>query len=146
MRRTPEAEAPMQQDYSEQVKGLSTALRGMHKALMDAEFSSSPAASPHDQMQRLLHDPALQWLKPVSDLMVQLDGLLATNEGVDGDTAFAIRRRTEALFGPYEGEKQHAVQAGMAKLTYEHPQVTMALGDLRRVLSGLPEEAAPAEG
>ena len=136
----------MEQDYSEQVRALSATLRTMHKALMDAEFSHSPAASPHDQMQRLLHDPALAWLKPISDLMVQLDGLLATRQGVDDDTAFAIRRRTEALFGPYQSEKKHAVQAGMARLTYEHPKVTMALGDLRRVLSALPDQAAPAEG
>ena len=135
----------MKQDYSEKMRALSKALGGMHRALMDAELSdtrisAAPGRNRYNEMQRLLHDPALAWLKPISDFMVELDHLLSKEPVIEESDAFAVRRKAEALFGPSGSAKQHAVQSGMANLTDEHPPVTMALGDLRRVLGTLPGE------
>jgi hypothetical protein len=134
-------------DYSADVRALSLALRGMHLALVDAELGDTVlerafTGTPLDRMQRLLHDPALAWLKPVSDLMVELDGMLQEATPVDETRAREARRRTEELFGPSRGEGQHAVQRTMANLTDAHPRVTMALGDVRRALGKLPRPDA----
>ncbi len=132
------------QDYSDHVRGLSLALRAMHRELLDAEVSdsalaSTPQGSAFDRMQRLLHDPAMAWLKPISDLMVDLDGMVAESATVDEAEAREARRRAEELFGPSEPEQRHAIQQTIANLTYSHPKLTMALGDLRRALDQLPE-------
>jgi hypothetical protein len=116
----------------------------MHRALLDAEVSDSALASarrgtPLDEMQRLIHDPAMAWLKPITDLMVELDGMLAESPTVDEAHAREARRRTEELFGPSDPDQRHAIQQTMANLTYAHPRLTMALGDLRRALGQLPE-------
>lgn len=133
----------MKQDFSAEVRALSLALRSMHRALLDADLFDPESGrrsreAPYVQMQRLLHDPALAWLKPVSDLMVELDQTLSEAGTVDRQAARDARRRAEALFGPSDTQGQHAVQRTMANLTYEHPRVTMALGDLRRALEHLP--------
>lgn len=116
----------------------------MHRALLDAEVSdsalaSAPRGTPLDQMHRLIHDPAMAWLKPITDLMVELDGMVAESPTVDERHAREARRRTEELFGPSEPDQRHAIQQTIANLTYAHPHLTMALGDLRRALGRLPE-------
>lgn len=104
-----------------------------------AEGGTAPGASPGARMQALLHDPAMAWLKPVSDLMVEVDGLLASEEMIDVEAAGRIRLQAETLFGPSPTGEQHAVQRTMANLTYRHPEIVMALGDLRRALGKLPD-------
>lgn len=136
----------MAKDYTSEVRALSMALRSMHRALLDADIGEARhpesrrarATTAVQRMQRLLHDPSLAWLKPVSDLMVELDQALSASDGIDRAQARDARRKAEALFGPYDSEGQHAVQRAMANLTYAHPKVTMALGDLRRALGRLP--------
>jgi len=128
-------------DYTDAVRAFSLSLRTMHRALVAAELSDPAvvAGTPFDQMQRLLHDPALAWLKPIFDLMVDLDGRLAMDTEIDTQEAQRVRRRAESLFGPSDPDRVHAVQRGMANLTHDHPPVTMALGDMRRALSKLPK-------
>lgn len=129
-------------DYSEDVRAVSMALRTMHRSLMNAEMEATEEgpgpATPGARMQALLHDPALAWLKPVSNLMVVLDGLVSESDAIDEAAAARVRRDAETLFGPSPEGEQHAVQRTMANLTYRHPEVVMALGDLRRALKKLP--------
>ena len=115
----------------------------MHKALVRTEMPAAREGTPSQpgafaQMQRLMHDPALGWLKPVSSLIVELDHMLSEGSGLDEGQAAEIRRGVESLFGPTDPSRQHGIQAAVANRTSEHPEVAMALGDLRRALSALP--------
>ena len=133
----------MSEDFTEAARDLSQALRRMHKALVRTEIpavregtQSRPGA--FAQMQRLMHDPALEWLKPVSSLIVELDHALSERDGVQEARGAEIRRRVESLFGPTAPSRQHGIQATVANRTSEIPEVAMALGDLRRALAALP--------
>jgi hypothetical protein len=133
----------MSGDFTEAARDLSQALQRMHKALVRTEMpavrdgtQASPGA--FAQMQRLMHDPALGWLKPVSSLIVELDQMLSEGETLDEAQAAEIRRGVESLFGPTDPSRQHGIQVAVANRTSEHPEVAMALGDLRRALGALP--------
>ena len=96
-------------DFAVPARELSRALRAMHKALVRTEISgvragTSPRPGAYAQMQRLLHDPALEWLKPVSTLIVELDHLLSEVEELDAVRAGEVRGAVEDLFGPKEAD------------------------------------------
>ena len=68
------------------------ALRDAHKQLARAEMAEPDAespANPFQQMQRLLHDPSLAWLRPLSDLLVELE-----KRGVERRKAYDIIQRS----------------------------------------------------
>lgn len=138
----------MAENYAEAARELSRALRAMHKALIRTEMSSvrtgiSPRPGAYAQMQRLLHDPSLEWLKPLSTLIVELDQVLSGAEGLPEARAVEFRGTVEDLFGPNEPERRHGIEHTVGTLTAEHPEVAMALGDLRRALAALPSRSDP---
>jgi hypothetical protein len=57
----------------------------LHKALLDSERTAyeighGPIASPGAFLQLLIHDPAFQWLRPITTLIVQVDETLAAKK------------------------------------------------------------------
>lgn len=60
---------------------LAKALRAYHSALLDFakgeyEFLHGPVSNPFEMWQLVIHDPAFQWLRPLSGLMATLDEVL----------------------------------------------------------------------
>ena len=140
----------MAEHYTAPARELSRALRAMHKALVRTEISGvragkAPQPGAYAQMQRLLHDPSLEWLKPVSTLIVELDHLLSEVEELDAVHAAEVRGAVEDLFGPSDPDRRHGLEHTVGTLTSEHPEVAMALGDLRRALAALPERDRPVD-
>jgi hypothetical protein len=140
----------MADHYTTEARDLSRALRAMHKALVGIEMSgseadTSPRPGAYAQMQRLLHDPSLEWLKPLSTLIVELDHLLSELGDLDAVHAAEVRGTVEDLFGPSDPERRHGLEHAIGNLTAEHPEVAMALGDLRRALSALPDRTQPTK-
>jgi hypothetical protein len=57
----------------------------LHKALLDSErtayeISHGAIASPSAFLHLLIHDPAFQWLRPITTLIVQIDETLAAKK------------------------------------------------------------------
>lgn len=118
------------------------ALREVHRALVQAtrkayeretgEFAGAPA-----QLLRLLtEDPYFAWLHPMSELIVDLDSLLAQEmlpEGTVHAVRMEIDRLTQAGDSPFWQK--------YAPLLQSEPQVVMAHGRLRRAINALPETA-----
>jgi hypothetical protein len=57
----------------------------LHKALLDSERTAyeighGSIASPGAFLQLLIHDPAFQWLRPITTLIVQVDETLAAKK------------------------------------------------------------------
>jgi len=53
---------------------LAAALADLHRALLNAQSTGSPAASnPYALLQAVLHDPAYGWLRAFSDLILRID-------------------------------------------------------------------------
>ena len=120
---------------------VADALREVHRALVVAtraayERDVGPAGGPGHMLRLLTEDTFFAWLHPMSELIVDLDALLA-QELLPPGTVAAVRLEVDRL-----------AQAGgspfwekYAPFLQSDPQVAVAHGRLRQAVKALPESA-----
>ncbi len=101
--RTPRPEIPPD-PTRDRLKEVRLALLRLHKALIDAERGeierrNGPMSSGHF-LQMLIQDEAFAWLRPFSELIVQMDEAFATREPIAEENARAYVRQVVALLAP----------------------------------------------
>src|SRR5438309_11752293 len=118
-----------------------SALREVHRALVEAtrasyERENGPAGGPGQMLRLLTEDPFFAWLHPMSELIVDLDALLA-QELLPPGTVAGVRHEVDRL-----------VQAGgspfwekYAPFLQSEPEVAMAHGRLKQALNAPPPSA-----
>jgi hypothetical protein len=117
------------------------ALREVHRALVQAvraayEREVGPAGGPGQLLRLLTEDPYFAWLHPMSELIVDLDSLLAQEILPPGTVAGVrqeIDRLTQAGGSPFWDR--------YAPLLQSDTEVVMAHAHLRRSINALPEAA-----
>jgi hypothetical protein len=121
---------------------VAEALREVHRALVAAtratyEREVAPAGGPGHMLRLLTEDPFFAWLHPMSELIVDLDALLA-QELLPAGTVAGVRLEVNRL-----------TQAGgssfwdkYAPFLQSDPQVAMAHGRLKQALKALPPASA----
>ncbi|HZZ41861.1 MAG TPA: hypothetical protein VFE58_02915 [Tepidisphaeraceae bacterium] len=113
------------------------ALLRIHKALVDHERdryarAQRPVGSPLEFLNLLLHDPRFAWLRPISELIVQLDETASTRTPVDPDQAANLLKQAQTLLTPAESAEgfphhyHHALQ--------ESPEVSAAHAEWKRTI------------
>ena len=120
---------------------VAAALREVHRTLVQAvragyEREVGPAGGPGQMLRLLTEHPYFAWLHPMSELIVDLDSLLAQEILPPGTVAGVrqeIDRLTQAGGSPF-WEKY-------APLLQSDTGVVMAHGDLRPTINALPEVA-----
>ena len=131
-------------DYGSEAKALKNALRGFHKALVAIAMSGltddhgNPPA-PLVQMRLLTDDPRFDWLRSLSKAMSFVDHLIDTLPELDATTAQSMRRAVEDVVGPTTDTAHARFRERYAELVPDHPRLGVALGDLRRALTQLPD-------
>src|SRR5437868_15130570 len=80
---------------------VASALREVHRALVEATRASyerdvGPAGGPGQMLKLLTEDPYFAWLHPMSELIVDLDSLLA-QELLPAGTVAAVRMEVDRL-------------------------------------------------
>jgi hypothetical protein len=116
---------------------LNTAHRGLlavHKSLIDHERARyerawGPVPGPMEFLQLLLTNPFFAWLRPMSELIVQLDETSSTREPVNPAVASALLQQSRTLLTPSETGDEFAREYHRA--IQESPPVATAHGDWR---------------
>lgn len=88
----------------DRLKEVRLGLLRLHKALIDAERGeierkNGPMSSGHF-LQLLIQDEAFAWLRPFSELIVQMDEAFATREPIPEESARDYVRQVVALLAP----------------------------------------------
>lgn len=113
-------------------------LLAVHKALLDYERSSfeslnGPVDGNAAFLQIVIHDPFFAWLRPMTEMIVQIDEVEVSQEPTALADATALLARAKDLVQPNESGDEfqrryhHAIQ--------ESPEVAVAHGDWRRRVS-----------
>jgi hypothetical protein len=121
------------------LQDLSTELRVLHKALLQAgraayEAEHGPVAGATQLLHLLVHDPAFAWLRPLSELMADLDQLLDLGEPLTGDDLGAARGEIEHLLSPAGGE----LWTRLTTFVQREADVATAYARVRQILPSLP--------
>jgi hypothetical protein len=124
-----------------ELRELSRALRKVHKAIADVELQYVGApVNALEQLQILTNHPQLLWLQKLSSLMAELDECMDEPEVAAADIAARFRTVIEQLIGP-RAASDEAFRQRYSTLLHDGPDVAIAHGALRAVLSRLPSAA-----
>ena len=121
----------------QQLVNVRTVLLRLHKTLLeyereDYERDHGKIANSYEYLNVVMNDPWFAWLRQLSELIVEMDELLATKETPNENTAVALIRQAEILLTPAElgSEFQRKYSAAMQ----QSPEVVLAHSEFARVL------------
>ncbi len=132
---------PQEDDW----KRLAVALRGLHRALIqnarrDYERDHHQVLTSGRFLQLLMSDAFFAWLRPLSELMADVDHICDFDRVARDELSDAVRAAVELLIGgqrttgPFEAFGRHY----RTYLT-DDPDVAMAHADVKRAVSSWPE-------
>ena len=121
----------------EQLVNVRTALLRLHKTLLDYEREAyerehEKIANSYQLLNLVMSDPWFAWLRQLSELIVEMDELLAAKDAPQENTGLALIRQAELLLTPAEAgsEFQRKYFAAMQ----QSPEVVLAHSEFARVL------------
>lgn len=127
---------------------LATALRELHRALLDRarrdyESEHGVPVNASRLLQLLAHDPYFDWLRSLSELMVDIDMVREAEPALMAELTTAVRPAVEHLISaPKVVEKSDAFAEHYWRYVRDDPQVAMAHAEIKRAIASwpLPEE------
>jgi hypothetical protein len=133
-------------EQRQQLDDARRAILSIHKALLEEERVRHERAhgrveSSLEFLQLALHDPWFAWLHPLSELVVQIDELVASKEPPDPSAAAALVNqakellRPDELGNPFQRRYHHALQ--------DVPAVVLAHAAARKLLGIAPAPRIP---
>ncbi len=120
-----------------QLTRVRTVLLRLHKTLLDFERQGyererGTIGNSYEFLQLVMSDPWFAWLRQLSELIVEMDELLAAKETPREDTAVALIQQARLLLTPAEAgsEFQKKYFAAMQ----QSPEVVLAHSEFAKVL------------
>jgi hypothetical protein len=121
----------------QQLTDVRTVMLRLHKILLDFERenyerSRGTIGNSYEFLQLVMSDPWFAWLRQLSELIVEIDELLAAKETPREATALALIRQASILLTPSESgsEFQKKYFAAMQ----QSPEVVLAHSEFAKVL------------
>ena len=111
------------------------ALLRVHKAIIDHERtryerSRGPAGGPVEFLQIVIRDPWFAWIRPISELIVQIDEFIASKEPTDPSSGELLLTQARQLLVP--DETGELFQREYHRAVQESPEVAMMHGEWKR--------------
>ena len=121
----------------QQLTNIRQVLLRLHKTLL--EFERQAYERVHDRisnsyqfLQLVMSDPWFAWLRQLSELIVEMDELLAAREALSESTALALMEQSRMLLTPAESGSEFQRKYFTAK--QQSPEVVMAHSEFAKVL------------
>ena len=125
-------------------KRLSQALTGLHRSLIqharrDYERDHGPISSPAQFLRLLTNDRFFAWLRPLSELIVNIDEAGEFDEGAKEKVSAAVRTSVEQLIAaPNADPLSEEFTRCYWPLVSEDPEITMAHAGVKQAISAWP--------
>ena len=121
----------------QQLLNVRQVLLRLHKTLLEFERQAYERA--HDRinnsyqfLQLVMSDPWFAWLRQLSELIVEMDELLAASEAPSESTALALMEQSRILLTPAESGSEFQRKYFMAM--QQSPEVVVAHSEFAKVL------------
>lgn len=131
------SENEITEETRQQVVTVRTVLLRLHKTLLDFEREAyerghGKIANSYEYLSLVMKDPWFAWLRQLSELIVEIDELLAARESPNENTGLALIRQARILLTPNESgsEFQRKYFAAMQL----SPEVVLAHSEFANVL------------
>ena len=132
---TPENE--LTEKTRQQLLNVRQVLLRLHKTLLEFERQAYERAhgtisNSYQFLQLVMSDPWFTWLRQLSELIVEMDELLATREAASESTALALMEQSRILLTPAESGSEF--QKKYFTAMQQSPEVVVAHSEFARVL------------
>jgi hypothetical protein len=124
------------------LKESSAALQDVLAAVLRAETLTSPLASPLERLQQIAADAEWVWLRPLYQLIADIDHVLAKYDDLQVAEAAAIGTQIRELLSGGDAFAPADFLREYRKLIQADPRVAMAHSAALRASQGLPPEPA----
>ena len=120
------------------LRAVRTAVLGLHKTLIDTErvryeHSRGKIESSHHALQLVMQDPFFAWLRPLAQLIVQLDEWLFDDKmRTPDDLAMLLDQVRRLLNGQSAGEVFHTEYR---RALQDSPEVVVAAGRIAALIN-----------
>jgi hypothetical protein len=125
----------------QQLTKVRTALLPLHKTLLDFEREGyerdhGKISNSYEVLKLVMNDPWFAWLRQLSELIVEMDELLAAKEPPNDSTGVALIRQAEILLTPSQSgtefqRKYFATMQQSPEVVLAHAEFARALGPAR---------------
>jgi hypothetical protein len=125
-------------------QNLASALRELHRTLMecarrDYERENGMVANPGEFLQLLTTDPHFDWLRGLSELMVDIDVVRDSEPALVDEMSAGVRAAVEHFISaPKTPQSAHAFAQRYWPCVQDDPHVAMAHAGVKRALGELP--------
>jgi hypothetical protein len=124
-------------------QNLASALRELHRTLMerarrDYERENTVALNPGEFLRLLTTDPYFEWLRGLSELMVDIDIVRDAEPALVDEMSAAIRAAVEHFIAAPATPQAHAFAQHYWPFVQDDPHVAMAHAAVKRALDALP--------
>ncbi len=138
-----------EESWAAPLEALIARLRELHRALLEAgerayEWEHGPLFGAGALLQAAAHHPAFSFLRPISELIVDLTELGSEGLPIRRDEAAAIRADVAASMSPDESSPD-ADEAKLAALLAEAPRAQAERAQVLAALQAFPAGAPPAD-
>lgn len=120
-----------------QLVNVRTVLLRLHKTLLEFEREAyereqGRVSNSYAFLQLVMNDPWFAWLRQLSELIVEMDELLAAREAPSESTALALLEQSRILLTP--GESGTEFQRKYFTAMQQSPEVVVAHSEFAKVL------------
>ena len=121
----------------ERLTNIRTVLLRLHKTLLDFEREGyerehGKIGSSYEFLQLVMGDAWFAWLRQLSELIVEMDELLASKETPKESTALALIEQAKILLTPLESGADF--QKKYSQAMQQSPEVVVAYAEFAKVL------------
>lgn len=131
------SESELTEKTRQQLRSSRTVLLRLHKTLLDFERQAyererGKIGNSYEFLQLVMSDSWFAWLRQLSELIVEMDELLAAKETPNENTGIALVEQTRLLLTPVEwcSEFQKKYFAAMQ----QSPEVVLAHAEVAKVI------------
>lgn len=129
---------PITPETQERLFEVRAALLGLHKAILDVERADYERqhgrVDPHRLLHLLTSDSAFGWFRPLSEMIVQFDLLLESDDVVTERQVSELFRDARSLLQPAAEGEEFAVR--YRAIFQAHPDIILSHAALVNLLGG----------
>lgn len=119
---------------------LSRTMQDLHRQILELERAAHPGLPATQMLDRLINDPDWAWLRPVSQLIADIDHAVDTAPEVTQHELEAVAGQIrDMIYGPRESPNDGFL-ARYRPLLQQSAALAARHGELKRLLNGVPAE------
>lgn len=122
------------------LRALSRTMQDLHRQILELERNAHPGRPATEMLDRLINDPEWAWLRPVSQLIADIDHVDATTPDFTQHELEAVAGQIREMIYEQRDSPNDGFLARYRPLLQQSAALAAGHGELKRLLNAVPVE------